>query len=609
MPSTTQTPDRVQANVTSEHRLLPLVAGAVVLLMLVGLFLSLFINKFAGLFSGDGEFASGVAFLHNVLPYRDYFCTAPPLNILKSALLLKIFGQALIVSRVAGLVERLFIGIVLFAWLVDLFAPWQAVLASAATMILSSGDHADPIASYNHDSILFAILCGFSARLVLKKPNRAFLFAGLSGMFAAASFLTKQTVGLGALVGIGGLALFLIIRSGHSRRTALHFATGYVVGVAIPVAIVSLCLGKIHVLNACFRMLFVSGPAAKAGSPIDFLIRSLVVAILSPVAVLCGAAATALTLKTARRGIRTEREQSTSLAPMVWCLLVGIAVIVSAKLFPVDVLLIRSFSLGVVYFVFLGITIWLCLELSNASRVRVEMRVADCLLLMGVGWVCAATLSLSWPTFEAMELPGFAILAAAILGGTRPSLRWIPVSAIAALVFFQTQTKLAFPFNFAFEDEAAVANASSESAAPGMAGIRMAEPEARLIDDTVSAVAKHTTPSDHIFTYPEMAVLYAVSNRYPPTRALSQNIDTLNDTLARQEAKLLISNPPAVIVYAKPTDTEVKRQEAMWRNGKPSGQRDIVVALDSLLPRYDLLGTYALRAGDSPIRLYVRRAQ
>jgi hypothetical protein len=140
-----------------------------VLIFLPLLFFVSFFNRFAGLSSGDGEYTSGVIFLKGIVPYRDYFSAAPPFNLLKSALLLKTFGTALIVSRSAGVVERLLIAAVLFRWLTKIFRPTYVLVACVATVILSAGDLADPLASYNHDCILLVMLSGLAASDVLSR--------------------------------------------------------------------------------------------------------------------------------------------------------------------------------------------------------------------------------------------------------------------------------------------------------------------------------------------------------------------------------------------------------------------------------------------------------
>jgi hypothetical protein len=586
-------------------------AGAFGVALLVAIFFSFFFNRFVGLCSGDGEYASGITLLHGRLPYRDYFVTAPPLNILKSAVLLKMFGQALIVSRVAGVLERIFIGVLLFAWLAELFLPWQALVASVVTLVVSSGDHADPIASYNHDAILFAMLAGFSARIILrnKSERRLIVSAVASGAFAAASFLTKQTVGFGALLLIGALMLLLLAKTGRGQRALGLFGACYAMGALIPLAIVSAALGKLHLLTACLHMVFVTGPAAKASDAGQFLFRYLLIALRGPISVFCGLAGIALSHRAIRRGISGEQESSFDIRSIVWSCLAGLAIIAGAALLRIPVSGVREFSKGSVYFVFIGLTLWFLQGVLDLFRAPIETRTADCLLLAGVGWAVAVSLSLSWPVFEAMELPGLGLLAAAMLAGTRARIRWIPLLLMAVMVFIQVRVKLEFPFDFASQFEPPIYSATHKSSQPALRGMRMSEEEVRLLDDATAAIRAGSKSSDHVFTHTEMALVYALSDRYPPTRALSQNMDTLNDALAEDEARGLLKTPPGVIVYTRPRAEELKEQEVIWRYGRPSGERAIIAALDSLVAQYNLSGTYVLRPGDSPIYLYVRQAR
>src|SRR3954447_6202125 len=107
------------------------------------------------------------------LPYRDAYSAGPPLNMFKSAVLLKLFGQELIVSRIFGVVARLVMAGVLFQWLRQLFPPVECLIATVVTIILSAGDRTDPVASYNHDTILWGMLCGVAASIVLAEERRS----------------------------------------------------------------------------------------------------------------------------------------------------------------------------------------------------------------------------------------------------------------------------------------------------------------------------------------------------------------------------------------------------------------------------------------------------
>jgi hypothetical protein len=137
--------------------------------------------------------------------------------------------------------------------------------------------------------------------------------------------------------------------------------------------------------------------------------------------------------------------------------------------------------------------------------------------------------------------------------------------------------------------------------------MRLPAEEIRLLDD-VSAAAQ-TARSHGInsgFTYPEMSIVYPLTGLQFPTRAGSHNIDVVTDAFAREEAERLRSSPPAVVLYARPTEQQLTAQEAVWRSGHPSGQRDIIQVLDQIVAGYHLAGTYQLRPEDIPVRLYVR---
>jgi len=46
-------------------------------------------------------------------------------------------------------------------------------------------------------------------------------------------------------------------------------------------------------------------------------------------------------------------------------------------------------------------------------------------------------------------------------------------------------------------------------------------------------------------------------------------------------------------------------EEKLWRDGRPSGQRELVRALDTIAAQDLLCGTYVLKPGDDPIRVYL----
>ena len=181
------------------------------------------------------------------------------MSVFKSALLLKLFGNTLWVSRLAGVVERLLIASLLFRWLSRIFKPSYAMVASFVTIIISAGDRSDPIASYNHDAIFYAMLSGFSASFILSSRQRLPRFivaAGCSGMFAALSMMTKQTVGLGILFSVFFAVAILVFKIDGLKR-AVAWCGLFALGAVVPLAGLVLYLIRLNAFRDFLQMLFI----------------------------------------------------------------------------------------------------------------------------------------------------------------------------------------------------------------------------------------------------------------------------------------------------------------------------------------------------------------
>ena len=181
------------------------IAGAIVTVLVTLCFLMLFWNRFLGLRSGDGGFTGGVFFLKGILPYRDYYNATPPLFIFRSAAVLAIFGKLPIAIRAFGVLERVALSLLLYGWLVRFFRAKDAALAALVTVVVSAGDYADPISSYNHFTIMLAIASGLVASYALDegRTGRALLtIGGLAGILSQLCLDSKQTIGLGVTFAI-----------------------------------------------------------------------------------------------------------------------------------------------------------------------------------------------------------------------------------------------------------------------------------------------------------------------------------------------------------------------------------------------------------------------
>src|SRR5579864_3783857 len=88
-----------------------LLFAAALTAVLAGSFMLLWWDRFLGGTGVDGSFfVSARLILEGKIPYRDFNMSVPPLEALKVAGLIRLFGDYLILPRVWGLVERIVLG-------------------------------------------------------------------------------------------------------------------------------------------------------------------------------------------------------------------------------------------------------------------------------------------------------------------------------------------------------------------------------------------------------------------------------------------------------------------------------------------------------------------
>jgi hypothetical protein len=584
--------------------------GALVTAAVTLVFFSLFWNRFVGFRSGTGGFSGGSAMVAGIYPYRDYFTAATPLNAIKSWAVLGVFGNTLAVLRGFDVLERASLGLLMYFWLVRLFRARDAAVAAIVTIVISACDYSDPISSYNHDGVFWAVASGFAANFILGRtlPSWAFALAALcSGLLSGLSFDTKQTIGLGATVAIPFVVAGCLLRL-EGFRKALLFAALFAAGWGASVGLLLLWLMSIHILPEFLHQVFVKGPAAKASKPGDFATRFLIVTISAWWAVAPAVVALALT-------IRAMFKASDTLTPapfhgersrMGLILLGGIAALgLGAIAAHAGV---RRVPIGKppIFFSLYATALLLVYYSFLYMRRGLTRRESQCCLLAAVSFACAVMLSLSWPAFEAMNVPALAFPIAAILHVIDDWRRPLIYAACVLLLSCAALQKMDKPFGFDDFSEPPVRTAGMQSALPELRGLRLPESSVRLVDGTVRIVQDHSTPKDKIFIYPELGLFYTLTHRLPPTVTGSHNIDVVNDEFARDEAKRLLAAPPAVIIYYRQEEAVVLGNESMWRNGQRSGQRDIVAAIETLVSHYRLAGAFDVPPNRFQVMVYVR---
>ena len=626
MSSATGSIESIPAISPPPPRRIPVLLGALIVVSVAALFFSLYWNRFVGIRSGSGDYASGALILAGHLPYRDYFAATPPLNPFKSAIILTIFGNAPIVSRAFGALERLLLGLLLYLWLLRLFKPAHACIAAVVTIIASAGDIADPISSYNHDTIFLAMLSGFLASFVLdaeRKFRSVVLLALASGVFASLSFLTKQTIGMAAITVVPFVVVLLTWKLDGLRKCCAWMAA-FALGCVIPLCAFLLCLAHFGVLHKFLHMVFVEGPAAKASHPLDFFERDLdfflstKAAFILPLAALA-AAWTSLNRSASGAGRLGRADAAArpglsavwkfSLIAMVGFVSILLALWVTnlpTQNKPSTLGVISPSALAAVFAV-LCLLALLVEELYIWLRGRITRRQAQFALLAVVSFSIAFMLSLSFPLFEAMLIPGFGLIFAALLDGASEAFMPLLYGVAALLIFSQTCFKLVRPYGFTDILEPPVREAHAVSKLPIMHGFILPQSTVDFIDGTMAIIDAHSRPDDTIFTYPEMGIFYGLSGRMFPTQAGSHNVDVVDDKVAIAEAQRLLNARPAVIIYHPESEQSLLLEEKIWRHGKPIGQRAIIAAIQTLAKSYHLAATCYIPPNDQPILVYVRQ--
>jgi hypothetical protein len=602
------------------------IAGAIVTILVTLAFLLLYWNRFVGLRSGDGGFTGALLLLDGFVPYRDFYSPGPPLFMLRSAAVLSLFGKTLIALRAAGVFERLFLATLLYAWLARFFKAGNAALATIVTMVVSSMDFSDPLSSYNHFTILMSVAAGLASSYALDEDRapRTLLFLGaIAGGFAFLSIACKQTIGLAITVALPVVVGACLLRLENLRKTLAYLA-GFIAAWLAGLALLAAWFARMGILRIFFQQIFVTGPAAKSSHPGDFVSRTLyIVNMMRSEFVLGLIGAGICCVAVIWAGRRTGEPQDATRASwfqILGILWLGICAIAFSFKVPHNLLdrylldspvgtVIDSFRIvrSLIFLVYLGSALLgLFYWLRFFSTRGLSRRQSQFFLFTAVSFSIAFMLSLSFPAFEAMTVPGLGLLLAALLEETSGWRKYLIYALCTALLMFDIQLKLDVPFAFAGWAEPPVALATQTSTLPELKGMRLPQPTVDFVDNTVRIIQQNSSPTDTIFTYPEFSFLYGASHRMPATFSGSHNIDVVPDALAREEASRLLRHPPAVIIYGAESDRFLIGQEILWRNSKPSGQRAIIAAVKTLAAQYKEAARFVPFGHLGYVHVYVR---
>ncbi len=592
--------------------------GAVLVIAAIILYHAFWWNRVLGLEAGSGQYVSSTWLLENFLPYRDYFEAICPLSIFSDGALLSTFGKYYYVTKGFGVIYRVLIAVLTYFWLKRLFKPGHAAFAAIITTIAGSSNFIDPLDGFHQQSEMYAIAAGLATSYLVSSKNKwtFSISAILTGCFAALAMCTKQSVGLIATVCIPIGTLIVLTKMKRTKSIflfALYYSAGYL-------SILGILVGWLHhfgILASAIHQIFVQGPAGKASNPFEFVRRFILVMNTNS---LCVVAALFFVIQVIRQTFASAREEDKGeswrsiiifgVLPII-SIGVGIAIafsrteefhkfptsmLITVMYFKVAVLLTAAASVGYA----LGY-IWKLFWTTPTQKQ------SQLFLFSVVSSVTFLSTSLSFPLTGEALLPGLALVVAPSLEKIGKWRRILICGCWCIVIIFATDLKCSIPYGFQATYEQAGRLADTISLQPALRGFILPKKTVAFVDGTLDIIKKNTSPGDTIFTYPEIAILYALSGKKPPTWSPCHIIDITTDKFGAQEAARLLEKKPAVLVYMPDSD-ELKLEEDVWRFGKPSGNRKIVEACEKLGKEYKLAGSYLI-GFDKSVLVYVKQAK
>lgn len=570
--------------------------GAVLTVGITLFFILLWWNRYFAVTNEGWHFSFAQQIVQGSVPYRDFYLFVPPLMQLEMAATIKLFGNYLIGSQIIAILEMLVLALVLYSWMARLVSSCEALVASTFTMILFLVCYTEPLDGLHTPAGFYPVLALAASSFALQRRAPAPGLVFVAGIFAGLSVLAKQTSGIATVLSL--VILVPVLGLGlYRRKAAVRLLLMFLLGLGLPLAAVSLWLARNGALYSAISDVFLKGTSSK-GSPGEILLRPgemvwgdfyLRRALLS-----AGVLIAVLLLPVMRR--LPEYEPRSTARKRLW--VIGAALFSSMTVgwmisrfssrhvpalpvHPEDVSKLAAEIGASVLCIHYG---WLLMR-GHKKAAEIQHLLAN-----GFSLAIAYFVSLSWPVYSTMILPGLAIVLATVLKGWKATKLYPVLIAWCCLVAaYFTWKKCDAPYDWGGWREPNIRSATERSSIPELKGYRFSPATLDFLTRVTRDIQTHSRPDQPIYVYPDMAIFYVLSHRRPDTFAYIHYIDVAPDFIDRKDAQILRKSPPAVVVYLRPTENELRGGESLFRDGHPSGQRDLIAALDAIRPAFHVL--------------------
>jgi hypothetical protein len=578
---------------------------------LSSLYLLLWWNRYLSPICG-GELFVLNEYDHGRMPYRDYYHFTQPGGILLAVGIGKLFGPRLIAFWAFGALLRV-IGLwCLYLWLLRISRPSFAALAVVVTGIVAAGSVTDNPAYYNHQVMNCALLGGFFAsRAVEAQTRSSFLWAALSGLFLSWTFLSKQTTGV-IVPFVVLLGLFLATWRLNGLRAALTRSGVVILALAVPISLTWGWLEWHGIFGTYLDQVFLSATKSKGGNLATTLFRPFTMTVIDgdcfyPAALAVYAMLIVGVVWATADRMKTGRAKWWHGAIIVG----GILVLAFLRLRPWDNpdVTTETPQLATAYVSMFGNLLLLLFALPALWQQPADATALQRGFMAAVCFACAYSLAMSGWGSEVMAFPGLAVVLVMALEkstGVRAMTRPAIILVCLVLVALAGWRKFTRPFDWGYSCEPPLAQSTQTPGTPELYGFVLSPQTARLFDEVTELIRRHSREEETILTYPHIPVFYGLAQRQPATRAVNHWIDVCPDEVAVADAQRIREHPPAMIVMLDMPEKGYRSQEDIYRNGQPSGQRELAAAIESLTRDYKLVGVFESGYPPWPIKVWAR---
>jgi len=230
-------------------------AGALVALACIA-FASVYIRLGFLAHSHAGELATLLDRCYRVslgqVIYRDFYCFTGPVTYFTHGLLYRIFGAQWIVSRYYLALQEAVTVALTFVLLRRFLALSIMASAAAAVATLLWSPWIIGLPAYDVEAGFYTLAAVAALFWLWERPGR--WQAGLLGGACALAFLSKQDRGAVAML-LGLAGLLAVAARPCSRRSLIGLLAAYVVGAALPIALLMFYLGIHHSMGSAWYWL------------------------------------------------------------------------------------------------------------------------------------------------------------------------------------------------------------------------------------------------------------------------------------------------------------------------------------------------------------------